>query len=126
GFKKKAEAALDVHVELMEGAAFLRRVGKGDPHFQSLADELTDTNRYSEAISRVLSPSFEQLVHEHPLIEHETVCEKEFRLVVESRKANFSAWYELFPRSASLKGKHGTFRDVIRLLPRIASMGFDV
>ena len=32
----------------------------------------------------------------------------------------------LFPRSASLEGGHGTFKDVIRLLPRVASMGFDV
>ncbi|HYC86199.1 MAG TPA: alpha-amylase family glycosyl hydrolase, partial [Chryseosolibacter sp.] len=40
--------------------------------------------------------------------------------------ANFSSWYELFPRSASLDGKHGTFRDVIKLLPRIHAMGFDV
>jgi len=46
--------------------------------------------------------------------------------VVEHKRANFTAWYELFPRSASLEGKHGTFRDVIKLLPRIESMGFDV
>jgi starch synthase (maltosyl-transferring) len=38
----------------------------------------------------------------------------------------FSTWYELFPRSASFEGKHGTFRDVIKLLPRISAMGFDV
>src|SRR5687767_8545306 len=32
GFKKKAEAAVDVKVELMEGAAYLKRIGKGDPY----------------------------------------------------------------------------------------------
>jgi starch synthase (maltosyl-transferring) len=32
----------------------------------------------------------------------------------------------LFPRSASLTGGHGTFKDVIKLLPRIEAMGFDV
>lgn len=126
GFKKKTEAALDVHVELMEGAALLRKIGKGDPFFQSLADTLSDTARYREAIDKILSPSFEKIVHEHPLIEQETVLEHELRLLVEFRKANFSAWYELFPRSASLDGAHGTFTDVIRLLPRISSMGFDV
>jgi starch synthase (maltosyl-transferring) len=126
GFKKKAEAGLELSVELMEGAALLRKVGKGDPYFQSLADDLQDTRRYREAIDKVLGRSFEKIVHEHPLIEHETVFGKELKLVVESKKANFSAWYELFPRSSSLEGKHGTFKDVIRLLPRIATMGFDV
>jgi starch synthase (maltosyl-transferring) len=48
-------------------------------------------------------------------------------VVVEQEKALFSTWYELFPRSASLEsGKHGNFKDCIRLLPRIAAMGFDV
>ena len=126
GFKKKAEAALDVHVELMEGAAMLKKIGKGDPYLQSLAANLTDKDHYSEAIKKVLSPAFEKIVHEHPLIEHDTNYEKELKLVVEFKKANFSAWYELFPRSASLDGKHGTFRDVTRLLPRISSMGFDI
>ncbi|MGC1244439.1 MAG: alpha-1,4-glucan--maltose-1-phosphate maltosyltransferase [Chryseosolibacter sp.] len=126
GFRKKAEAALDVHVELMEGASMLKKIGKGDPYFQSLAESLTDKNNYSNAIQKVLSPPFEKIVHEHPLIEHETNYDRELRLMVECKKANFSSWYELFPRSSSLDGKHGTFRDVIRLLPRIASMGFDV
>lgn len=126
GFRKKAEAAVDVHVELMEGAALLRKIGKGDPYLQSLATEFLEASKYRASIDKVLSPMFQKLVHEHPLIEHETVFERELKLLVEWRKANFSAWYELFPRSASLDGRHGTFRDVIRLLPRIAAMGFDV
>lgn len=126
GFKKKAEAALDLQVELMGGALLLKRIGKGDPYFQSLSATLSDKNNYQAAIDKVLSPAFEKIVHEHPLIEHETTYEKEIKLMVEFKKANFSAWYELFPRSASLDGRHGTFGDVIRLLPRISAMGFDV
>lgn len=126
GFKKKAEAALDVRVELMEGAALLKKIGKGDPYLQTLAKALSDTDNYRGAVDKVLSPGFSTIVHEHPLIEHETIFEKELKVVVEFKKANFSAWYELFPRSSSLDGRHGTFTDVIRLLPRIATMGFDV
>ncbi len=38
----------------------------------------------------------------------------------------FSTWYEFFPRSSSeVQGKHGTFKDCERLLPRVAAMGFD-
>lgn len=126
GFVKKAKAGVDVHVELMEGAAFLKKIGKGDPYFQSLAETFTAKEKYIEAVEKILSPTFSKIVHEHPVIDHETFFERELKLIVESKKASFSAWYELFPRSASLEGKHGTFKDVIKLLPRVASMGFDV
>jgi starch synthase (maltosyl-transferring) len=46
---------------------------------------------------------------------------------VDPVRACYSTWYELFPRScAPEEGGHGTFRDVIDWLPRIAEMGFDV
>jgi starch synthase (maltosyl-transferring) len=53
--------------------------------------------------------------------------ERVLPLRVESGKARFSTWYEMFPRSASpAPGRHGTFADVIERLPYVASMGFDV
>ena len=46
---------------------------------------------------------------------------------VEPLRARFSAWYEMFPRSAAtLPDTHGTFQDVINRLPYLAEMGFDV
>ena len=46
---------------------------------------------------------------------------------VERERARFSAWYELFPRSASPEpGSHGTFADVEGRLDDIAAMGFNV
>jgi starch synthase (maltosyl-transferring) len=81
---------------------------------------------YSKARRYVLGEDFEKLVQAYSLEEHATHFTKPLEIIVEHKKSNFSAWYELFPRSASLKGKHGTFRDVVKLLPRIASMGFDV
>src|SRR5450631_908526 len=48
-------------------------------------------------------------------------------LVADRKRAGFSSWYEMFPRSASLEpGRHGTFRDVAARLPYLADMGFDV
>jgi starch synthase (maltosyl-transferring) len=47
-----------------------------------------------------------------------TACE--YAIEVDRRKAAFSTWYELFPRS------FGTFRDVEAQIPRLAKMGFDV
>lgn len=44
----------------------------------------------------------------------------------ERREAEFASWYELFPRSMTDdKARHGTLRDVIDHLPRVAAMGFD-
>jgi starch synthase (maltosyl-transferring) len=48
-------------------------------------------------------------------------------LIADRRKAQFSSWYEMFPRSAApQQGRHGTFRDVEARLPYVAEMGFDV
>jgi starch synthase (maltosyl-transferring) len=48
-------------------------------------------------------------------------------LVVDRKRAAFSSWYELFPRSAAAEpGSHGTFKDVETRLPHLAEMGFDV
>src|SRR5207237_520715 len=55
-----------------------------------------------------------------------TTYAREVEVIVEPEKARFSTWYELFPRSTGPAGRHGTFKDVERLLPEIARMGFDV
>jgi len=44
----------------------------------------------------------------------------EVMIEVDRKRAEFSTWYEMFPRSA------GTLRDLEKQLPRIAKMGFDV
>jgi starch synthase (maltosyl-transferring) len=51
----------------------------------------------------------------------------EYRVWVDRVRAKFAAWYECFPRSCGFEhGKSGTFKDVIKRLPDIAGMGFDV
>ena len=127
GFKKKAAAKVEVSIELMEGAGFLRKVGEKDSRLLALAKRLEEKTHQANAIKTVLSEDFAKIVRENPLRLLETVSEKEFEVNVEHGKAMFSTWYELFPRSSSLQaGKHGTFKDTIKLLPRIAAMNFDV
>ncbi len=58
--------------------------------------------------------------------EHQTEYERVLEVVVDSERARFSSWYELFPRSTGAGGRHGTFRDVERWLPHIAALGFDI
>ena len=51
----------------------------------------------------------------------------ELVLEVDRPQAGFASWYELFPRSVTDDpARSGTFADVIRRLPAIAAMGFDV
>ncbi|MDO8250941.1 MAG: alpha-1,4-glucan--maltose-1-phosphate maltosyltransferase [Rhodoferax sp.] len=51
----------------------------------------------------------------------------ELPLIADRERARFSAWYEMFPRSAATEpAAHGTFKDVEARLPAIAAMGFDV
>lgn len=127
GFKKKADAKLDVKVELLEGAQLLLKIaGDRKNKLSTIASKLESSDEYSKKVAYVLSDEFAQLVHENPLRENVTTYHKELKIEVESNRALFSTWYELFPRSASLEGKHGNFKDVIKLLPRISSMGFDV
>jgi len=53
--------------------------------------------------------------------------EPAFPVDIDRPEAAFAAWYELFPRSATDDpARHGTFDDVIRRLPAIQDMGFDV
>jgi starch synthase (maltosyl-transferring) len=125
GFKKKAAAHVDVKTELLEGVIMLKKLA-GDKNNELLHAAKKLEEHYNAAVEHVLGEEFKEIVHHYPLIEFETQYDKVLPIVVEHTKANFSTWYELFPRSASLEGKHGTFQDVIRLLPRVASMGFDV
>jgi starch synthase (maltosyl-transferring) len=125
GFIKKANASVDVQVEILEGIQYLKRFVKEDrPEIKAAIARMK--SGYADAVKFVLSSDFAKIVVEYPLIEHETNYPENREIIVEHTRANFSAWYELFPRSASLEGKHGTFKDVVKLLPRISSMGFDV
>ncbi len=127
GFKKKAAAKVDVHVELMEGVIFLKTIGKGNRELLAKAKKLENKENYHDSIEWVLSKEFENIVHQHPLKENETKFQQELVIIVENKDVLFNSWYEFFPRSSSLEaGKHGTFQESIKLLPRVAAMGFDV
>ena len=124
GFKKKSNAGVDVHLELLEGANILKALASENSSLKTISKKLE--GEYAAAVAFVMGREFSVIVHDNPLIQHAHTYHKQLKVFVEHEKANFSAWYELFPRSSSLERGHGTFTDVIRLLPRVVSMGFDV
>ncbi len=67
------------------------------------------------------------LALQYPDLKFATTYSRDLPLWVDRERARFSSWYEFFPRSASqTPGVHGTLQDVVRMLPEIAEMGFDV
>lgn len=129
GLERKFDAGQEVRVELLAGAklvraASTRATGSTQEHLNSIASQL-ESGAVAERVSLARSDELSQLMADHPDRTFSTQSPT-FTITSEAEIAQFSAWYELFPRSFGAQGKHGTFADVQRLLPYVASMGFDV
>ena len=127
---RRLEAGQELAVELMNGATLVEAAARRAPVAEaSRLAEYASTIRQggTEAVSRALSPELADLMYRFADRPFMSVYDKELAVVVDRKLAVFGAWYEMFPRSASiLPGQHGTFRDVEARLGYIAGMGFDV
>lgn len=130
GTERKIKDNQHVKSELLEGAeycqAILKEVTKDEKaYLNSAIKAFQDAKLYDSAIEIALSDELHQIFKKYPT---RTLANSsaELKVYVDRKKALFSTWYEFFPRSASeTPGKHGTFKDCERLLPRVAEMGFD-
>lgn len=129
--RKKVDAGVDYHSDILEGIALAARfkawLQPADANY--LKDELAKAEKQLSDADKwlILSNSkLEALLSANP--DPETLVESPmYKVRVDRVKARFAAWYECFPRSCAFEpGKHGTFKDVIKRLPHIAGMGFDV
>jgi starch synthase (maltosyl-transferring) len=72
-----------------------------------------------------LDPARASLVARYP--DRRFAAAASLDVAVNRKRAEFSSWYELFPRSAASEPtRHGNFKDVEARLPYVAEMGFDV
>lgn len=132
GLQKKFDAGQDIKVELQIGAELISdAAGRATPKdggiLRNWIERLNGADTQEDAVNLAITKDLSDIMRRYRDKELITSHDKVYRIEVEEKKALFSSWYELFPRSASLEpGKHGTFKDVKRLLPRIADMGFDV
>lgn len=132
GLVKKHGAGQDIRVELLIGAEILATTAsiahnRDKQLLEKWANNLKRSESADTAIALALDDEVAETVWRYRDDALVTKHAQIFEIEVERKKAGFSTWYELFPRSAALEpGKHGTFNDVKRLLPRVAKMGFDV
>ncbi len=131
-FAKKKDGKHDLNVEVATGVSLLADLlrsatGKTKATLQTLMAKLSSNPDIEEKSSIMLDESINDLFRRCRDKSTTTLHPQTFEITVERKRAAYSTWYELFPRSAATDpGKHGTFKDVIRLLPRIAALGFDV
>jgi starch synthase (maltosyl-transferring) len=131
GLVKKYEAGQDIKIELEIGSqllqeASLRASAKDKTELTKLSKELSGSENIESSILLATSKQVQDLMgrwRDKTLV---TIYPLIFEFEAEVKRASFSSWYELFPRSAAPEaGRHGTFKDVKNLLPRVAAMGFD-
>ncbi|HWS72906.1 MAG TPA: alpha-1,4-glucan--maltose-1-phosphate maltosyltransferase [Thermoanaerobaculia bacterium] len=131
--KKRVDAgASDLDVQLQIGlemirAAAARANGRDRRKLDAFIETLDGEPPLEEKIDEVWSADLLALMWRNAERKYATRYPCELAIEVDRKRAAFSSWYELFPRStSSTPGRHGTFRDVEAQLPRIAKMGFDV
>jgi starch synthase (maltosyl-transferring) len=130
GTLRKIQDNQYVKSELLEGAEYVRAIldlvdNNEKDYLNKLAYYFTTEHEYDNAIKEATSSYLNEIFKKYPkrFLENKSL---DLKVYVDRKKALFSTWYEFFPRSASVEeGKHGTFKDCERLLPRVASMGFD-
>jgi starch synthase (maltosyl-transferring) len=128
--KKKMAAGQSIKLDIEEGVELVRaaagRVAEAhQAEARALLSSIVDgaTHLHGE---RLLSDEITAFMRVHDARPFRTT-QGPFEITVSRPAARFSAWYEIFPRSATDDSKrHGTFRDVIRRLDDIKGLGFDV
>jgi starch synthase (maltosyl-transferring) len=129
--EKKRAAGLPIDLELEEGRLLVvENTALADqtaaPGLAALVGALKQANA-QERRRLLLAPATAEMMAAVRIRPHAHQHPTNFPVEAERRVAGFASWYELFPRSQSGDvRRHGTFDDVIRRLPAISAMGFDV
>ena len=133
GIELKYEANQEIHIEMKIGELIMQSAReRADARHKSKLDQWIDfingvENNPAAAIALVLSEEVSEVMYEFTDRRDATTYDKILQVEVERKRALFSSWYEVFPRSTSPEpGRHGTFRDVENILPLVAKMGFDI
>lgn len=131
GLLKKINDGQDVNVELADGSDHFthlskQKLSKKQGDFVTKCLTSIKKKDFKKASELCQEPQLEEIIRAFPEKKFASTFDKNLTMYADREKAAFSTWYEFFPRSSAAKaGKHGTFKDCEKLLPRIAEMGFD-
>jgi starch synthase (maltosyl-transferring) len=132
---KKIETGTDYALELMTGAELIKECLKNQEVTEKDQKKLNEvlkqftstTGNEEEKIASIIDNALYDVMASYPQRTHVSGYERQCSIEVDREKANFSTWYEVFPRSLGKdQNLHGTFRDCIDFLPYVAETGFDV
>jgi starch synthase (maltosyl-transferring) len=124
----KAGAGQDVSSELIEGAALLDESRAAFPMIDKMYTVIADASvpvaaRVAAAVSQELADAMTAADARRGATQYDRIL----RVTVDPERARFSAWYEIFPRSAGPDpARSATFDEAAALLPYVQAMGFDV
>jgi starch synthase (maltosyl-transferring) len=127
----KLEAGQDVRVDAEEGARLVEEVAKRADRATAGSDSLLAWAQRLrggiDARTRADLTALVAIARTHLCRADAVVFDATSAVWVDRPLAGCSAWYELFPRSASPDpARAGTLADVAERVPDIADMGFDV
>ena len=134
--QKRIEADTDYETDLLTGAELIGEVLESDQVL--ISDDRDFLNNVRETFSSAVLSKIEKtesilsgqlflVMQNYPIRKSVTQYELELKVRVDRPKAGFSAWYEMFPRSAKNDSlEYATFQDVIQQLAYVSDLGFDV
>lgn len=152
GLELKAADGQDLTLELLEGSLLIREAaaraeragaesrvavvavpdapeegGASDASWLlTRADMLSDATPSAERLEAALDPELASLMDVYADRSRATTS-RTYHVWVDRERAQFGAWYEMFPRSAGPDpNRSGTFAEAATLLPYVADLGFDV
>jgi starch synthase (maltosyl-transferring) len=127
---KKHQAGLSIHLELQEGMLHLQEASEATrDQTQGRLAEILEMLKHANDHARLTALLSQDVINLMKAADPRSFFVESGEILVDAEPllSRFASWYEVFPRSQSGDGaRHGTFADVIKQLPRIAEMGFDV
>jgi starch synthase (maltosyl-transferring) len=131
---KKHDAGQPISLELTEGCHLIEVAVRSDrgsgaerADLEAVLEKLDLAKTDTDRLACLTAAPVQELYAKAGPRTNVTGYSKVLPVWVDRKRAAFSAWYEMFPRSQSGDAdRHGTFGDVIERLPYVRDLGFDV
>jgi starch synthase (maltosyl-transferring) len=128
----KIEATQDIAVDRLIGARLLKEAGekasdKDRSKLSAWADVIRASGQPEDLLQIVKSEDLMSAMKQYAERRYPTTYDKPLAVIVDRKKARFSSWYEMFPRSQwSEQEQSGGFKACEARLPYLSRLGFDV